>query len=50
MKLYIFVVHIKLFLVVEVVLDTQLRLMGMLVLIRLTRARLKCSAIQINPQ
>jgi hypothetical protein len=50
MKLYIFVVQIKLFLVVEVVLDTQLRLMGMLVLIRLTRAWLKCLASSTDPK
>ena len=60
-ELYILVVHTRLSLVVEVVLDTRLRLMckstddsvplvmGMVMLIRLTRTRLKCLASWTDP-
>jgi uncharacterized membrane protein len=61
-KLYAYVVHAILSLVIEVTLDTQLRLMckwaddsvllvmGMVMLIRLTRTQLKCLASRTDPQ
>ena len=61
-ELYAYVVHTNLSLVIEVVLDTRLRLMcksaddsvplvmGMVMLIRLTRTRLKCLASRTDPQ
>ena len=60
-ELYVYVVLTSLSLVAEVVLDTRLRLMcksaddsvplvmGMVMLIRLTRTRLKCLASQTDP-
>jgi hypothetical protein len=61
-ELYAYVVHANFSLVIEVVLDTRLRLMcksaeesvplfmGMVMLIRLTQTRLKCLASQTDPQ
>jgi hypothetical protein len=60
-ELYAYVVQVNLSLVIEVVLDTRLRLMcksaedsvplvmGMVILIRLTRTRLKCLGSRIDP-